>query len=114
MWLEEAGYFHIFRLFNNEEENLNITQIENDFEKLFPFLGKLEIVDSSFTRYMQCNNLNKSVGILNSNQIHYFSIPIQNEFSLIPVIADKCAQRIAEDNLEEISEFNLINLLTNN
>ena len=114
MWLEEAGYFHIFRSFETNNEKQCIKQVEQDFEKIFPHLGKLEIADSSFVKHMQCSKLEKSIGVLGSNDIHYFSLPLHNELSLITVLAENYAKNIAENRLLEIDDFNLINLLSGN
>jgi hypothetical protein len=112
MWLEEAGYFHIFRLFNNNNEKQCIKKIEEDFEKIFPHLGKLEIADSSFVKQIQCSHLEKSIGTLGSETIHYFSLPLQSELSLITVLAENYSKKIAENKLSEIGDFNAINLLS--
>jgi hypothetical protein len=114
MWLEEAGYFHIFRLFDKDEEEQSIKQVEKEFEKIFPHLGKLEIADSCFVRFMQCNDLNKSLGILGSSNIYYFSLPVESELSLITVLAENYSNLIAINKLKEIGEFNILNLLTKN
>ena len=114
MWLEEAGYFHIFRLFEKDDEEQNIKQVEKDFEKVFPHLGKLEIADSSFVKHMQCNNLGKSLGALGSENIHYFSFPVESELSLITVLAENYSKLIAADKLKEIEELNFFNLLMRN
>ncbi|NPD87875.1 MAG: hypothetical protein HGN29_04080 [Asgard group archaeon] len=112
MWLEEAGYFHIFRLFDVDDEERNRKQVEKDFEKIFPHLGILEIADSSFVKLMQCNNLSKSLGTLSSTNIHYFSLPVESELSLITILAENYSYLIAADRLKENGEFNFLNLAT--
>ena len=92
----------------------NKKHVEKDFEKVFPHLGKLEIADSNFVKQMQCNDLNKSIGELSSSNIHYFSLPIQSELSLITVLAENYSKRISKENLHEIGEFNILNLLIGN
>ncbi|MCG3225631.1 MAG: hypothetical protein H7645_01825 [Candidatus Heimdallarchaeota archaeon] len=114
MWLEEAGYFHIFRLFEKDDEEQSILLVEKDFEKVFPHLGKLEIADSSFVKHMQCNDLGKSLGTLNSSNIHCFSLPVESELSLITVLAENYSNLIASDKLKEIDDLNFLNLLLRN
>ena len=93
---------------------LGLKQVEKDFEKVFPHLGKLEIADSSFVKHMQCNNLGKSLGALGSENIHYFSFPVESELSLITVLAENYSKLIAADKLKEIKELNFLNLLMRN
>jgi hypothetical protein len=112
MWLEEAGYFHIFRLFDADNPKQNKKLVEKDFEKVFPHLGKLEIADSSFVKHMQNNNLNKSFGTLRDNFINYFTLPIESELSLITILAENYSQMIADNKLKGMEDISLLSLLT--
>ncbi len=89
MWLEESGYFHIFR--SSEKKRESLESIENDFHEIFTFFGKLEILDASYKRLNTVSKLDDSIGFLKENEVFYMNIPPHFELSFSPLLANKIA-----------------------
>jgi len=87
MWLEEAGYLHIHRMFNQVSENECLDRIKVDFEDTLPLLGSLQIADSLSANLKTNFQLEKSIGKMNGFRTIYFSLPLRYELSMIPAIA---------------------------
>ncbi|MHA1199525.1 MAG: FAD-dependent oxidoreductase [Candidatus Heimdallarchaeaceae archaeon] len=105
MWLEEAGYFHIFRSSDKKRENLE--SIESDFEDIFTYSGKLEILDASYKRLDTINKIDNSLGYMKENEIFYLNIPPHFELSLSPLVSDRIAQ-LKIEQLEILKQPNAI------
>ena len=87
MWLEEAGYLHIHRLFSQLTEKECLDKIKVDFEDTFPLLGSLQVADSLSANLKSNFQIENSIGKLNGNRTIYFSLPLRYELSMIPAIA---------------------------
>ncbi|MCE7743181.1 MAG: FAD-dependent oxidoreductase [Candidatus Heimdallarchaeota archaeon] len=101
MWLEEAGYFHIFRSSDKKRESLE--SIESDFDDIFSFSGKLEILDASYKKLDTINTIDNSLGYMNDKEIFYLNIPPHFELSLSPLVSDRIA-RLNDEKLEILKQ----------
>ena len=105
MWLEESGYFHIFRSLDRGKIKESIESIQREFEKTFAFSGELDILDASFKKIESLNKINNSLGYLQENDMYYLNIPPHFELSLSPIISDKIS-RLSEERLDLIKQPN--------
>ena len=87
IWLEEAGYLHIHRMFNQISEEECLNKIKDDFEETFPLLGELQIADHMSTEIKSNFQLENSVGKMGGIRTVYFSLPMRYELSMIPALA---------------------------
>ncbi len=86
MWLEEAGYFHILRSseINNEKESIN--RVKKDFGELFSSIDSLEIIDSYHTQVSICDSTNEWITAAASKKMFHVNIPLYFELSAAPSI----------------------------
>ncbi len=101
MWIEEAGYFHIFRSSDKKRESLE--SIENDFDEIFSFSGKLEILDASYTKSDTINSIDNSLGYMREKEVFYLNIPPHLELSLSPLISEMIA-RLSSDKFDILKQ----------
>ncbi len=112
MWLEESGYFQIFRVFNEVEEKQCVKQIKDNFKRLFPLLGVLQTIDSNFINLKTNTSLEDSVGTFDKSKTYYFHIPSQMELSIIPSIAERFSILQKKNETEFLSDISLRKILS--
>lgn len=91
MWLEEAGYFHIYQTLNNDidtDRQSAIARIKEIFNHLFPSIGNLPILDIFMDRTVDQKHLMETVGKIRNTQFYYFMFPTQAELTLSLVISE--------------------------
>jgi len=111
MWLEESGYFQIFRVFNEKEEKQCFKQVKDNFKRLFPMIGVLQTIDSNFTNLKINKSLEKSIGSFDSSNTYYFHIPVHSELSVIPSIAEKFSHLQMENENNFLTDISLDRIL---
>lgn len=112
MWLEESGYFQIFRVFDEVNEKECVKQIKDNFKRLFPLLGVLQTIDSNFINLKTNISLEESVGTFDVSKTYYFHIPIQMELSIIPSLAEKFSILQKKNENEFLSNISLRKILS--
>jgi hypothetical protein len=112
MWLEESGYFQIFRIFNEVEEMECVKQIKDNFKRLFPLLGVLQTIDSNFINLKINTSLEESVGSFEKSKTYYFHIPTQMELSIIPSLAERFSILQKKNENEFLSDISLKKILS--
>ena len=112
MWLEEAGYLHILRMFNQLSEKQCIERIQNNFENTFPHLGSLQIADLLSSDLKTNLNLEKSLGKIKGIHSIYFCLPLIYELSMIPSLAIAFS-RLVENNKYLLDKITIEELASN-
>ncbi len=91
MWLEEAGYFHIYQTLNNDvdtDRQTAIAKLKEIFNHLFPLIGNLPILDIFMDKTVDQKHLMETVGKIRNTQFYYFMFPTQAELTLSLVISE--------------------------
>ncbi len=91
MWLEEAGYFHIYQTLNNDidtNKQTAIDRIKEIFNHLFPSIGYLPILDIFMDKTVDQKYLLETMGKIRNTQFYYFFFPTQAELTLSLVISE--------------------------
>jgi hypothetical protein len=111
MWLEEAGYFHIFQLFSdfNHEEATNRTKAL--FNSIFPHIDTLEIVDEIFAIVKNPELSDESIKRCTNTKLVQFLLPLQYEFSLSPVLANNLSKIISKQEKESTDKLTIESVL---
>ena len=86
MWLEEAGYFHILRSSEINNEIESISRVKKDFGDLFSSIDSLEIIDSYHTQINICDSIDEWITVAPSKKMFHFNIPLHFELSAAPSI----------------------------
>ncbi|MHA1345828.1 MAG: hypothetical protein ACTSVO_05260 [Candidatus Heimdallarchaeaceae archaeon] len=113
MWLEEAGYFHIFRLFSdiNPKEAANETKAL--FSSIFPHIDALEIVDELFAKVNNPDLSNESIKKHAKSKIIQFLLPLQYEFSLAPILASNLSNLVSNQEKETLDRITTESVIKN-
>jgi hypothetical protein len=112
MWLEEAGYFHIFQLFNELNPQEAASKIKVLFSSIFPHIDTLEIADEVFAIVKNPELSDVSINRYNNTKLIQFLLPLQYEFSLAPVLASNLSNLVLKQEneiLDKITTSSLIN-----
>ncbi len=107
MWLEEAGYFHIFSSVDKTKEKESLDRIKKGFEEMFSFSQELEILDVNYRRIEFLHSIEKSLGYMENNGIFYLNIPPHLEPSLSPIISERIA-KLSDEKADSFKEPNSI------
>ena len=111
MWLEEAGYFHIFRLFE-ELDTKDIKERTKDlFLSIFPHIETLEIVDETSAKILHQKSVKESIKRNINTKLIHFTLPIEYEFSLSAVLAENLSKIISKQEKDKIANISIKNLL---
>ena len=112
MWLEEAGYFHIFQLFSELNPHEAVSKIKVLFNSIFPHIDTLEIVDEIFAIVKNPELSDRSINRYTNTKLIQFLLPLQYEFSLAPVLASNLSNLVSKqekDILDKITTASVIN-----
>ncbi len=112
MWLEEAGYFHIFQLFSELNPQEATNKIKVLFNSIFPHIDTLEIADEIFAIVKNPELSNENIKRYTNTKLVQFLLPIQYEFSLAPVLASNLSYLVSkqeEETLDKITTESVIN-----
>jgi len=99
MWLEDAGYFHIFR--SSEKKRESLDNVESSFGEIFAFSGKLEIMDAIFKKVYTVESIANSLNYIQERDIYSLNIPTHLELSISPFVSNK----ISKLNIGEMEIF---------
>jgi len=112
MWLEEAGYFHIFQLLNDLNPQEATIKIKELFNSIFPHMDSLEIVDEVFAIVNNPVLSEGSIMRYSNTKLIQFLLPLQYEFSLAPVLASNLSNLVSkqeEEILDKITTESALN-----
>jgi hypothetical protein len=112
MWLEEAGYFHIFQLLSDLNPQEATSKIKALFTSIFPHMDTLEIVDEMFAIVKNPVLSDSSIKRYANTKLIQFLLPLQHEFSLAPVLASNLSKLVSkqeEETLDKITTESVIN-----
>ena len=111
MWLEEAGYFNIFRLFSDLDKKDMIKETKELFLSIFPHIKTIEIVDETVIKLLNQKSVGESIKRSKHANLIHFVLPIEYEFSLSTVLAKNLSKFIAKQEQDKITEISVNTLL---
>lgn len=113
MWLEEAGYFQIFRLSKEKDIKKSEEELEKIFLKLFPRMENLEIVETTSEEITSISNVLECLRKLDNTNVFQFSIPIQYEITMAPILSKNISSLISRQEKEILKKPSIESLLLN-